>query len=261
MDEKQQPFLEVIAPSIEEALEKGLEDLGLPREAIEVEVLDKGRRGLLGVGSRQVRIRLFIKGADKLPPVELTPEPAYETVKIKEAPTVAIEQDAEAEDMALIEIAEDTLSGLIARMGITAQISASFEENTPEEETENPISSGRRILHLNITGQDLSILIGRQAETLQALQFITSLIINKKAGRSVPISVDVEGYRSRRKRQLLQMAHRMAEQAIRTGRRQILEPMPAEDRRTIHMELRSHPAVFTESIGDEPRRKVTIVPR
>jgi len=86
-------------------------------------------------------------------------------------------------------------------------------------------------------------------------------MVNKKAGRSVPLTVDVEGYRERRRRQLLQMAHRMAEQAMRSGRRQVLEPMPAEDRRTIHLELRNHANVFTESIGEEPRRKVTIVPK
>jgi len=261
MDDRQHTFLEVIAPSIEEALEKGLEDLGLPREAVEIEVLDKGRRGLLGVGSRQVRIRLFIKGREKVPADAVPIAVEEKTVAVEERNIAAADFDTEAEQMELIEIAEDTLSGLIARMGITAQITAGFEENSGEEDIETHTSTGRRILHLNITGQDLSILIGRQAETLQALQFITSLIINKKAGRSVPISVDVEGYRSRRRRQLLQMAHRMAEQAIRTGRRQILEPMPAEDRRTIHMELRTHPAVFTESIGDEPRRKVTIVPK
>jgi spoIIIJ-associated protein len=261
MDDRQQTFLEVIAPSIEEALEKGLEDLGLPRQAVEIEVLDKGRRGLLGVGSRQVRIRLFIKGGAKAPAEAVLADIEEKGAAAQETSPSVTEFDTEAEQMVLIEIAEDTLSGLIARMGITAQITAGFEENNGDEEIETHTSTGRRILHLNITGQDLSILIGRQAETLQALQFVTSLIINKKAGRSVPISVDVEGYRSRRRRQLLQMAHRMAEQAIRTGRRQILEPMPAEDRRTIHMELRSHPAVFTESIGDEPRRKVTIVPK
>jgi spoIIIJ-associated protein len=80
-------------------------------------------------------------------------------------------------------------------------------------------------------------------------------------GRAIPLIVDVEGYRERRKNQLLQIAHRMADQAIRTGRRQILEPMSSEDRRLIHLELRDHPSVYTESIGEEPRRKVTIVPK
>ena len=70
--------------------------------------------------------------------------------------------------------------------------------------------------------------------------------------------IDVQGYRARRERQLRQIARRMADQAIHTGRRQVLEPMPANERRLIHLELRDHPEVATESVGDEPNRKVTI---
>jgi spoIIIJ-associated protein len=75
------------------------------------------------------------------------------------------------------------------------------------------------------------------------------------------VIVDVEGYRSRRERQLRQMARRMADQAIKTGRRQVLEPMAASERRIVHLELRDHPNVTTQSIGEEPGRKVTIVPK
>jgi spoIIIJ-associated protein len=96
---------------------------------------------------------------------------------------------------------------------------------------------------------------------LNALQYISSLIINKEIGRSIPLIVDVEGYRARRESQLRQLARRMADQTIKTGRRQILEPMPANERRIIHIELRNHPQVTTESIGEEPRRKITILPK
>jgi spoIIIJ-associated protein len=113
---------------------------------------------------------------------------------------------------------------------------------------------------VNVNGDDLSILIGRRAETLNALQYITSLIMSKELGRFIPVVVDVEGYRVRRENQLRQLARRVAEQAIKTGRRQILEPMPANERRIIHIELRENPQVTTESVGEEPRRKVTINP-
>jgi spoIIIJ-associated protein len=73
--------------------------------------------------------------------------------------------------------------------------------------------------------------------------------------------VDVEGFRMRREQQIRQLARRMADQAVKTGRRQVLEPMPANERRLVHIELRSNPAVTTESVGEEPRRKVTIVPK
>lgn len=115
-------------------------------------------------------------------------------------------------------------------------------------------------MRVNVNGDDLSYLIGRQAETLNALQYISSLIINKEIGRSIPLIVDVEGYRSRRENQLRQLARRMADQAVATGRRQVLEPMPANERRIVHIALRENPDVSTESIGEEPRRKVTILP-
>jgi spoIIIJ-associated protein len=113
---------------------------------------------------------------------------------------------------------------------------------------------------VNVNGDDLSYLIGRNAETLNALQYISNLIISKEIGRSIPLIVDVEGYRLRRENQLRQIARRMADQAVNTGRRQVLEPMPANERRIIHLELRDNPQVTTESVGEEPRRKVTIIP-
>ncbi|HOV05793.1 MAG TPA: R3H domain-containing nucleic acid-binding protein, partial [Anaerolineaceae bacterium] len=105
----------------------------------------------------------------------------------------------------------------------------------------------------------LSILIGRRSETLNALQYITSLIVSKELNRWVPLMIDVQGYRNRRERQLRQLGRRMAEQAVQSGRKQTLEPMPANERRVIHMELRNHPQVYTESVGEEPNRKVTIL--
>ena len=104
------------------------------------------------------------------------------------------------------------------------------------------------------------MLIGKRAETLNAFQYIASLIVAKELGRSVSLILDIEGYRERRYAQVRQLANRMADQAIKTGRRQILEPMPANERRIVHIELRENPDVKTESIGEEPYRKVTIVP-
>jgi spoIIIJ-associated protein len=112
-----------------------------------------------------------------------------------------------------------------------------------------------------IHGQDLDILIGRRAETLQALQYLVSLIVGKEIEDWVHVVLDVEGYRQRREQQLRRLAARVAEQAIRTGRRQVLEPMPAAERRIIHLALRNHPDVTTQSIGEEPNRKVVIIPR
>jgi spoIIIJ-associated protein len=103
------------------------------------------------------------------------------------------------------------------------------------------------------------VLIGRHSETLNALQYISSLILCEKAGEWVPLNLDVQGYRMRRERQLRQLARRLADQVIQTGRRQVLEAMPANERRIIHLELRYHPFVTTASIGEEPNRKTTII--
>jgi len=85
--------------------------------------------------------------------------------------------------------------------------------------------------------------------------------VGKELGRAVPLVVDVEGYRERRNREVRQLARRMAEQAIKTGRRQYLEPMPANERRLVHIELRDDPDVYTESTGEDPRRKVMVIPK
>jgi spoIIIJ-associated protein len=114
---------------------------------------------------------------------------------------------------------------------------------------------------VDIQGKDLSTLIGRQGETLSALQYITRQIVSKELRRPVAAIIDVEGYRARRERQLRQMARRVGQQASERGRTIALEPMPANERRIIHVELHDHPLVYTESVGEGDRRKVTIVPR
>jgi spoIIIJ-associated protein len=114
---------------------------------------------------------------------------------------------------------------------------------------------------LDVQGDDLDPLIGRRGETLAALQYIARLILSKQFGRNVDLVVDVQGHKQRREDQLRRMARRMAEQAAERQRVMSLEPMPANERRIIHLELREHPDVTTESVGDGDRRKVTIIPK
>jgi spoIIIJ-associated protein len=260
--------LEIIAPTVEEALAKGLSDLGLPESAVEVEILDQGSRGLFGIGSRHARIRLAVKSATgnespapareaaTRPEPEAIPE-AKTTTPPSQKPANAPQKQAEAvveagEDSEDLRAARETVSELLDKMKVRASITAHHGE--PDDER------GRVPIFVDVRGDDLSILIGRRAETLNALQYISNLIISKELGRPVSVIVDVEGYRSRREGQIRQLARRMAEQAVKTGRRQVLEPMPANERRIVHIELRSNPNVTTESIGEEPRRKVTIIP-
>ena len=255
--------LEIIAPTVEEAIAKGLSQLNLPQDAVEVEVLDAGSRGLFGIGSRQARIRLTIKPVEK--PAAVTPAaaPVVEARQVVEQkadePAAAVEAAVEeaqgaafgpSDEQIALEISQQVVFDLLEKMRVKAKVSASFRP--PEADEDEPV------MVISVEGNDLSILIGRRTETLNALQYIASLIICKRLDRWLPIVIDVQGYRARRERQLRQLARRMAEQAIHTGRRQVLEPMPASERSLIHLELRNMPEVATESIGDEPNRKVTI---
>lgn len=252
MDERR-ANLEIIAPSVEEAVDQGLEELGVPRESVEVEVLDEGSRGLFGLGSRQARIRLTIRAVAATEQAPSQGEEAEPAQVVAQKPKPPLSTSDIIDDDFILSVAKDVTEELLEKMKVRATVTAEYGEAS-EANTRSP-------LRVNVHGDDLSILIGRQAETLNALQYIASLIISKEIGRSIPVVVDVEGYRSRRENQLRQLARRMADQAVKTGRRQVLEPMPANERRVIHIELRNNPEVTTESIGEEPRRKITIIPK
>jgi len=230
--------LEVIAPTVEAAVAEGLADLGLPPEAVDVEVLDSGSRGLFGLGIRQVRVRLTVKGQKPAGPE--TQQPAV-------SEPLPAEEDEEA-----LHLAEKAVLELLEKMKVEAQVATRYGEADDE---------GHHPIYVDIHGDDLSFLVGRRAEILNALQYIVNLIVGKQLERWVQIVVDVKGFRARREYQLRQIARRMADQAVKAGRRQVLEPMSAAERRIIHLELRDHPDVTTESIGEEPSRKVTIVPK
>jgi spoIIIJ-associated protein len=147
--------------------------------------------------------------------------------------------------------AKEIVESLLQTMKVKATVAARIME--PEDDHDHPM------VLIEISGKDLSILIGRRAETLNSMQYITSLILNQQIGHWIPMMIDVQGYRFRRERQLRQLARRLADQVIQTGRKQVLEPMPANERRLIHLELRYHPFVTTESIGEEPNRRTMIM--
>lgn len=281
--------VEVNAPTVEEAINKGISELGVSEDAVQKEILDAGSRGIFGIGSRQARVRLtVIRPAAATPPVQpekiTLPERFAEPVPAVSEPQVSVPAQvrtptpvqpkprpasqaaakpdpkpaAEMEDNEDLKKAAGTVRDLIERMQVTAAVTARFID---APETKSGDKKDEQTILVEIHGNDLSILIGRKSETLNALQYISSLIVSKELGRWITLQIDVEGYRQRRERVLRQIARRMAEQAMATGKRQSLEPMPASERRVIHLELRDHPSVITESVGEEPNRKVTISPK
>lgn len=271
--------LEIIAPTVEEAIQQGLDQLGLTADAVSVEVLDSGSKGLFGLGGRQVRVRLSVNPPPMpdLPASKSEPKPApakkaESKPKAKESKPRAekkpVESNAEpkpaaqkpapqrlanVEHDAVLNTAEEVVSKLIYHMGLTAQVSAHYDEANGGDE--------HRTIQVDVRGDDLSALIGRHAETLGAFQHVASLIVGKQTQQWVQVIVDVEGYRARREKQIRQLANRMADQVTKTGRKVTMEPMPSSERRVVHIELRGHPAVKTESTGEEPYRKVVIVPK
>src|SRR5215211_776416 len=241
--------LEIIAPTVEEAIAQGLAELGLTADAVSVEVLDAGNKGLFGFGKHQVRVRLTVNTGDSEPVQE--PESVPASKPEAQVPSVK-EAESPSETDPLLDHTEAVISKLLHLVNLEAQVSAHYGERDREV---------RRNVHVDIRGNDLSILIGRRSETLNAFQYIASLIVGKEVQDWVQLVIDVERYRERREKQLIQMAKRMADQVAKSGRRQTLEPMPSAERRIIHIALRDHPAVKTESTGEEPHRKVTIVPK
>lgn len=238
--------LEIIAPTPEEAIENGLEQLGLSEDMVEVEVLDAGSRGLLGIGGRQARVRLKLRTFESMIDDHVPDQKDIDREEVEIDFTELGEEDQQN-----LKTVHSVVTELLDRMRMKAEVKVKYVDPLDDKD--------QRVVMVDIEGKDLSILIGRRSETLNALQYITSLIVNKELGRWVPIQIDVQGYRDRRERQLRQLGRRMAEQAIQSGRKQTLEPMPANERRVIHLELRDHPQVYTESTGEEPYRKVTIL--
>ena len=240
MNEESRTSLEVIAPTVEEAVAQGAEELGISPDDLEVDVIDEGGRGFLGLSARQARVRLTVRGfadaLDKAAPQEQQPS----------EPESVDDEDA-------LRITLETVEELLQRMDVQASVEARWGEADAPDRI--------RPLHVDIRGDDLSILIGRRGDTLSALQYITRLIVGKELKRPVAILIDIEGYRKRREGQLRRLARKVASQAIDTARTMSLEPMPAFERRIVHIELRENPDVETLSVGEGNRRKVTIIPK
>jgi spoIIIJ-associated protein len=263
--------VETSAADIEAAIDLGLEQLGVTRESVIVEILEEPSRGLLGLGARQARVRLTTaapaRPASKPAAAEAAEVAAAPVEReTRPAPKPAPEADYDDGDTTLADVEpvqEDeldddarvgmaTLQELLAKMQIEAAVTV----------YRAPVGGGDSSPWvLQIRGRDLGMLIGRRGETLAALQYITRLIASRELQRRANIVIDVEGYKTRREEMLRRLATRMAEQAVQLGRTVALEPMPPYERRIVHLALRDNPQVHTESVGEGEHRKVTIVPQ
>jgi spoIIIJ-associated protein len=260
--------------TVENAIANGLTMLGVLRHQVDIEVLSEGSRGVLGFGAENARVRLLVKPPPEpgpkpvvKPQAEPEPKPLVEPppgsalqpiakLAAPEAPPPRPAQPApkQAKRPAAEKVGREILTDLLGLMGIQATVKVELGKELAEEGQPPPT-----VLH--ITGEDLGILIGRRGETLRTLQYLVRLMVSHRLKHWTDLVVDVEHYRVRRRRALDNLAQRVAERVAREGKAQALEPMPAYERRLIHIALRNHPDVTTQSVGEGERRKVTIIPR
>ena len=180
------------------------------------------------------------------------PRAAKTPVDPKPAPEQKSASASQEGEDNLLSFSEEVVAKLLDLMHLEATISARYDD---------PDREGRKSVCVEISGKDLGVLIGRRGETINAFQRIAALIVSKEMSRWVRLSIDVEGHRSRREQQLRRMAQSLAEQVAKTGLAQSLEPMPANERRIVHMELQNHSDVVTNSVGEDPQRKVMVEPK
>lgn len=262
--------IEVRGASVDEAIADGLRKLRRSKNEVNIEVVDEGRRAILGIGGRDAVVRLSPKTdepevkPEPKPVVKPTqpkvqeqkPEPAAE-IEEKEQETTSPgdeEEDIpeEGTDQEESELAREIVAQLIELMEVKATVELS--------ETEPDDLTGKKLPLININGDDLGVLIGSRGETLDALQYISRLMVGHKLRQRASFVIDVEGYRQRREQALSRLAERMANKAVKRGSPVTLEAMPAYERRIIHMALRDSEDVRTESTGEGDRRRVRIYP-
>ena len=159
----------------------------------------------------------------------------------------------------LANLGREVITNILRRMRIQARPQVEFLPPEPDENGEEDTQSP--VVTINLVGNDLGVLIGRRGEALTDLQYVFNLIMNKKTRTWGRVMLDVEGYRTRRKANLVNLAHRMADQVMATRQPITLEPMPAYERRLVHIALLDHPYIRSESFGEGEERKVTIFPK
>ena len=213
--------IEISAATVDEAIEKAEAELGLPRNQFEVEVIREGKSGILGVGSKEALIRVT---------------------------RPALREDAvpEVADRDAIAVVAQVLEELLELLGVSGKVEVLSDEI--------PVA-------LDIKGEDLGILIGRRGQTLAALEYVAKLVVAGRLTSWLPLQVDVAGYRQQRRESLQRLALYLAEQVKSRRRAMTMEPMPADERRIVHLTLADNPDVTTHSIGEGDDRKVVVVPR
>ncbi len=245
-------WVEFTGKTVDEALDLALDKMEVSSDQVEYEVLEKETSGLLGLFSKPARIRVRLLSEEEsteetkdeeetVPVMETESEVETETKESSLDEEVVVEVPVEK----LCDTAEDFLKKVCSNMGIEA----TFEVSCEREES---------LINVNIVGNDMGLLIGKRGQTLDSLQYLTSLVVNKESGTYFKVKIDTENYRARRKETLENLARNIASKVKKTRKPVSLEPMNPYERRIIHSALQNDKMVETYSEGEEPNRKVVI---
>ena len=238
--------VEETARTVHEAVRRALQKLGKAEDEVDVTVVSRGSPPqILAFGAEPAQVRVAVKEVKTEIP---EPEPEAEQPALPPAPADDAEDaaaDADLQGTRDAEFAQTMLAELLDRMGLTLDI---------QVRSIDPVT-------LNAVGPGVAELIGRRGTTLHALQFVLSIMVNKQLGRRIRLVVDADGYRQRRENLLESMAERLAQRVRVTGQQMVLEPMPPNERRIVHLALVDDPEVTTESEGAGDDRRVAIKPR
>ena len=219
----------------DEAIQAALEELGLDRGDVSVEIVERAKSGFLGIGAAPAIVRIQYEAPD---------EPEEATAEVAAPAAAPAEKAAEVEECAEYAEIRKFLTGLLQRMGTEAEI-----EITPRE---------NKGVNVNLSGPNMGAVIGRRGETLDAIQHLTNYVINRGSDKHMHISVDAESYRAKREESLVRLAEKMAAKVIKYKRSMALEPMNSYERHIIHTALQNYEGVTTSSTGTEPNRRVVV---
>lgn len=238
--------LEKSGKTEEAAIAAALEELGLDRDDVSVEIVERAKSGFLGIGASPAVVRVQYEAPDE--ELETVAEAAAESPAA--APAEAQPAAAPAAPAAAVDEPESYarirafVSGLLEHMGIQAEIEITARENGG--------------VNVNLSGSNMGAVIGRRGETLDAIQHLTNYAVNRGSDKHMHISVDAESYRAKREESLVRLAEKMAAKAIKYKRSMALEPMNSYERHVIHTALQDYEGVTTSSTGTEPNRRVVV---
>lgn len=243
--------VEIQAITVEDAVRLALEQLGRQRDEVEVEILAEPTTN--GTEEEEALVRVTVRGQASQPSRGLgnAGRIGGHGRPVSAATGVATTQVVEPDETTEAAIAVST--ELLTAMGFQVRV---VPQEVSDDDAEGPPTIG-----INVLGNDLGMLIGRKGEHLAQLQYLVNLLVNRRIGHWTRVSVDIEGYKRRREESLIGLAGRVARQVARSGRPIQLEPMPANERRIVHLALRNDPEVMTESSGEGDLRRVAIQPR